>query len=51
MLEKVLPDLAQDGELSIFSHDGFWHCMDTYRDYQKLNELWDQGRAPWTVWK
>jgi glucose-1-phosphate cytidylyltransferase len=50
MLEKVLPVLAEEGELSIFHHDGFWQCMDTYRDFQNLNKLWAAGRAPWVVW-
>lgn len=52
MLEQgPLPNLAEIGQLSIYPHDGFWHCMDTYRDFLKLNELWDQGSAPWVVWE
>jgi glucose-1-phosphate cytidylyltransferase len=39
--------LAADQELFAFQHDGFWDCMDTYKDTLLLNELWDQGRAPW----
>lgn len=51
MLEQgPLPALAEAGQLSIYSHDGFWHCMDTYRDFLKLNELWNEGSAPWAVW-
>lgn len=42
--------LTEDGQLAIYPHRGFWQCMDTYRDYQYLNELWDQGRAEWKVW-
>jgi len=50
MLEHVLPVLAEAGELSIYSHNGFWHCMDTYRDFLRLNELWDGGQAQWKTW-
>ena len=47
-LEKEpLENLARDGQLAIYRHDGFWHCMDTYRDMENLNKLWDSGRAPW----
>ena len=48
---EPLERLAENGQLSIFPHKGFWQCMDTYRDYQYLNELWDQGRAKWKVWE
>lgn len=51
MLEQSLPLLAEANQLSMFPHDGFWHCMDTHRDYLKLNQLWDQGDAPWEVWE
>ena len=51
ILEKdVLPVLAREGQLSAFKHDGFWQPMDTYRESQLLNELWDAGNAPWKVW-
>ncbi|MDT7753815.1 MAG: glucose-phosphate cytidylyltransferase [Pseudonocardiales bacterium] len=39
--------LAGQGELAAYRHDGFWDCMDTYKDTLLLNELWAQGRAPW----
>jgi glucose-1-phosphate cytidylyltransferase len=45
-----LESLARDGELMTYIHDGFWACMDTYRDYQRLNEMWTAGQAPWRVW-
>jgi len=41
--------LARDGQLSIFKHRGFWACMDTQRDRDQLNALWDSGKAPWAV--
>jgi glucose-1-phosphate cytidylyltransferase len=48
---EPLQKLARDGELSVFVHEGFWHPMDTYRDWQHLNELWKSGRAPWKIWE
>jgi glucose-1-phosphate cytidylyltransferase len=48
---EPLEKLADDGELSVYTHRGFWQCMDTYRDYRYLNELWDSGNAQWRVWK
>ena len=41
--------LSKEAQLGVYSYKGFWQCMDTYRDYVYLNELWDQGRAPWKV--
>jgi len=50
-LEKgPLEKLASDGELKVFQHKGFWQCMDTYRDYKYLNDLWKRGNVPWKVW-
>ncbi|MGZ3633264.1 MAG: sugar phosphate nucleotidyltransferase [Parachlamydiaceae bacterium] len=47
-LEKQpLIQLAQDRELEIYKHAGFWACMDTQRDRDALNELWLSGKAPW----
>jgi glucose-1-phosphate cytidylyltransferase len=42
-----LERLAAAGELYAFRHDGFWDCMDTYKDTLLLNELWERGEAPW----
>jgi glucose-1-phosphate cytidylyltransferase len=51
-LEKEpLARLAEDGQLMAFRHHGFFHMMDTYREYQKLNEIWAGGEAPWKVWR
>lgn len=47
---EPLERLARDGELRVFPHPGFWQCMDTYRDYRYLNELWDNGKGPWKAW-
>jgi glucose-1-phosphate cytidylyltransferase len=46
-----LETLAQDGQLSAYVHDGFWHPMDTLRDKNHLEALWSSGTAPWKVWK
>jgi glucose-1-phosphate cytidylyltransferase len=48
---EPLQRLARDGELSVHRHEGFWHPMDTYRDYLHLNEVWKRGGAPWKIWK
>ena len=48
---EPLTSLAADGELVAFKHDGFWQPMDTLRDKNMLNDLWDSGRAPWKVWE
>ena len=48
---EPLERLAEDGELSVYTHPGFWQCMDTYRDYLYLNDLWTGGNAPWRVWE
>jgi glucose-1-phosphate cytidylyltransferase len=47
---EPLERLAADGQLRAFRHDGFWECMDTYKDAIELNDLWAQGRAPWRRW-
>lgn len=52
ILERApLESLARDGQLMMYRHDGFWQCMDTFRDYQLLNELWSNGKAPWRTWE
>ena len=45
-----LEAVANKGELMAFRHNGFWQCMDTQRDKQKLEELWESGNAPWRRW-
>ena len=47
---KPLERLAADGQLMAYSHNEFWQCMDTLRDVQLLNNLWDDGSAPWKTW-
>lgn len=45
--QEPLRRLADDGQLMLFEHRGFWQPMDTYREWKMLNDLWDSGRAPW----
>ena len=42
--------LAADGEMMCYRHAGFWQCMDTLRDKEKLEKLWSDGNAPWKLW-
>ena len=53
MLEEagsgLLPQLAELGQVSVYHHPGFWHSMDTYRDYLKLNEFWETD-PKWKIW-
>jgi glucose-1-phosphate cytidylyltransferase len=44
---EPLERLAADGQLGAFKHEGFWDCMDTYKDAVELNDLWSSGDAPW----
>jgi glucose-1-phosphate cytidylyltransferase len=51
-LEKdILPKLASDGLLYAYEHTGFWKCMDHYKDYTQLNEMWNNGSAKWAMWE
>ena len=45
-----LEQLAKEGELFSYKHDGFWKCMDTLRDKNQLNEMWNLNIAKWKVW-
>lgn len=45
--EGTLEPLARTGRLGVYRHSGYWACMDTYRDYQELNDAWAEGRAGW----
>ena len=48
---EPLEGLAKDGQLDCFKHEGFWQCMDTLRDKEKLEKLISEGKAPWMWWK
>lgn len=45
-----LENLVKDNQLVSYRHNGFWHCMDTIRDRDNLNEIWSTGKAPWKKW-
>jgi len=48
---KPFEQLVAEKELSIFKHEGYWHAMDTYKDYLELNRVWGSGNCPWKVWR
>jgi glucose-1-phosphate cytidylyltransferase len=48
---KPLERLARENELRAYKHEGFWECMDTYKDAVALNDLWASGGAPWRLWQ
>lgn len=48
--KEPLEALANLGQLKAYKHQGFWQCMDTKRDMDKLNEMWESGDAPWKEW-
>ncbi len=47
----ALQRLSREGQLSAYRHEGYWQCMDTVRDTQYLNKLWESGNPPWKVWE
>lgn len=48
--QEPLENVAKDNNLIVFKHDGFWKCVDTYKDYKELNSIW-KNSAPWKVWE
>lgn len=42
--------LANKNQLSIYKHDGFWYCMDTYKEVEEINKMWKKRKAPWKKW-
>jgi len=50
-LEKeAFEELVKEKQIQAFKHDGFWKCMNTFKDTMELNELWENNKAPWKVW-
>lgn len=45
-----MEQLADEGQVCAYPHEGFWQCMDTVRDLRLLEQLWDAGQAPWKTW-
>ena len=50
MIEDTFPKLVSQKQLAVYKHHGFWYAMDTYREYLKLNELWEKDPR-WKIWK
>jgi glucose-1-phosphate cytidylyltransferase len=48
--QGLLVKLAERKELMVYPHEGFWQCMDTFREMELLNSLWKKGEAPWKIW-
>jgi glucose-1-phosphate cytidylyltransferase len=46
-----MKNLAQESQLMAYRHTGFWHPMDTLRDKQVLQKMWESGDAPWSIWR
>lgn len=49
--KRPLEKLTSQGELMVYVHEGFWQCVDTYRELELLNSLWKAGNPPWKAWK
>ena len=47
--KEPIEKMVKEGQLMVYKHTGFWHPMDTSRDYQLLNDLWRDQKAPWKV--
>ncbi len=45
-----LEEISKQGDLMMYRHNEFWHCMDHIRDMEALNKMWDENKAPWKVW-
>lgn len=49
--QAPLQRLANDGQLGVYTHDGFWKSIDTYREFLEINRMWTSGDRPWAVWE
>ncbi len=49
--KEPIENIVKSGQMMVYKHHGFWHPMDTSRDYQLLNQLWEQKNAPWKIWQ
>ena len=50
-LRSAVGAACKDGQLMVYRHDGFWKCMDTQRDKDAAEQMWQEGNAPWKLWK
>jgi len=51
LVEEPFRRLAAEGKLVAYNYDGFWACMDTFKDKMLLEDLYTRGKVPWEVWK
>lgn len=49
--EQPLRKLALDSQLAVYEHNGFWTAIDTFKDIEKVNKMWDKGDTPWKIWE
>ncbi len=49
--QQPMEKLAKEGQLSVYKHEDFWQPMDTLRDKNYLESLWEAGQAPWKTWQ
>jgi CDP-glucose 4,6-dehydratase len=49
--EEPLRRLASEGQLAAYHHDDFWYGMNTYKEYEELNKMWEAGNTPWKIWE
>lgn len=49
--KEPIENIVRAGQMMVYKHQEFWHPMDTSRDYQLLNQLWEHDKAPWKIWK
>ena len=50
-MDQPFQRLVRDKQLIAYKYEGYWSCMDTYKDRQQLEDLYTKGQAPWEVWK
>lgn len=50
IIEMAIERLSERKQLAVYKHEGAWHCMDTFKDYEDLNKMWDSNQRPWKVW-
>jgi glucose-1-phosphate cytidylyltransferase len=51
LVEEPFQRLAAEGKLVTYAHDGFWACMDTFKERQLLEDMYSRGKPPWEVWR
>lgn len=49
--EEPLKAIAKENELAVYEHEGFWKAIDTFKDVEEVNKMWDKGDRPWKIWE